>query len=220
MKKFILQLLWLRVEQQRNWLPDSRKWRIMVKRTTVSNREDYGTRSSATISDSWSYATAEMMRRDTYQEEVLSQLRSELQLYNRHAEGPPDEFQQSQAQVRHTLERSNTEGVRLRNLCEETRTANASIAPEVTRLQAREVQLPTRVSTMRSQETELQGQLPNLHQENIRINAPMNQIQITNSAMNTGNQEWAKQLQTSNLKLSRSKTEVSYLRTIRPSPWH
>ena len=42
----------------------------------------------------------------------------------------------------------------LRILCGETRTENASITPEVVRLQAREAPLSTRVSTMRSQETE------------------------------------------------------------------
>ena len=71
---------------------------------------------------------------------------------------------------------------------EETRTANASIAPEVTRLQAREAQQSTTVSTMRNHETGLQGQLLNLRQENARINALMNEIQITNSSMNTRNQ--------------------------------
>ena len=59
---------------------------------------------------------------------------------------------------------SNAEGVQVRNLCEETTTANASFAPEVARLPAREAQLPTRVSKLRNQETELQGQLQNLHQ--------------------------------------------------------
>ena len=38
-------------------------------------------------------------------------------------------------------------------------------------------------------------------------------MQIGISSMNTGNQELAKQFQTSNLKLNRSQTEVSHLRT-------
>ena len=63
-------------------------------------------------------ATAEMMRRDTHQEDVVSQLRRELRYYHHHAEGQPEEY-------------------------EETRTANASIAAEVVRLQAREAQLST-----------------------------------------------------------------------------
>ena len=97
-------------------------------------------------------ATAEMVRRDTRKEEVLSQLRSELQDYHHHAEGQSEEFPQSQAELRHNLERSNAEGVQVRNL-EKTRTANASIAPEVVRLKARNAQLSTRGSTMRIQET-------------------------------------------------------------------
>ena len=102
-------------------------------------------------------AMAERMRRDIHQEEVLSLLRSELQNHHHHhTGGRSEEFQQSQAELRHNLERSNAEGVQVRNLWEETRTANASIAPEVARLQAREAQLSTRVSTMRSQESECQ----------------------------------------------------------------
>ena len=69
-----------------------------------------------------------------------------------------------------------------------TRTANATITPEVTRLQAREAQQSTTVSTVRNHETGLQGQLLNLRRENARTNALMNEIQITNSSMNTGNQ--------------------------------
>ena len=37
---------------------------------------------------------------------------------------------------------------------------------------------------MQSQETELQGQLQNLYQENARINYLVNQIQITGDSMN------------------------------------
>ena len=51
------------------------------------------------------------------------------------------------------MERSNTEGAQLRNLSEEMRTANASIAPEFTRLHAREAQqhqmlLPSEVAAV------------------------------------------------------------------------
>ena len=56
--------------------------------------------------------------------------------------------------LRQHLERSIAEGVQRRNPCEGTRTANAGVAPEVVRLQAREMQLSTSVPTMRSQETE------------------------------------------------------------------
>ena len=90
------------------------------------------------------------------------------------------------SQLRHSkqhLERSNTEGARLRNLLEETRTANANVAPEVTRPHPREAQLTTRVSTMTNHETEFKGQLQNLQPENTRINALMIQIQITNSSI-------------------------------------
>ena len=100
------------------------------------------------------------------------------------------------------LERSNTEGAQLRNLFEETRNFNASVAPAATNLKARGAQLFTRVSTMQNQETELQGQLQNVQQEIVRINALMNQSQIRNKLMNTGNQ------------VTRLQTEVSYLRTL------
>ena len=87
------------------------------------------------------------------------------------------------------MDRSNAEGVPLRNLCEET----------------------TRVST--SHEVELQGQLQKLHQENARINDLMNQIQITNDSMNIRNQGLAQKLQTSHFELSRAQAGVSHLRT-------
>ena len=63
MVKSKLQMLLLRVVEQRTRLPDAGTLRIMLKRTSVSNREDYcpkvlpsqpDTRSSATHSDSWS----------------------------------------------------------------------------------------------------------------------------------------------------------------------
>ena len=66
---------------------------------------------------------------------------------------------------------------------------------------------------MRNHETELQGQLQHIQQENTRINVLMNHIQIAISSMNTGNQELAKQFQTSNFKLHRLQTEVTHLRT-------
>ena len=40
------------------------------------------------------------MRRDTRNQEVVSQLRSELQHYHRHAEGQSDEFQHYHAELR------------------------------------------------------------------------------------------------------------------------
>ena len=92
-------------------------------------------------------STAEMMVRDDHIADVLSQIRSELQHYHFHAEG-----QQTHAELRQYLERSNADGAHLTNLNEETRTANRSIAPEVTRLQAREASLSTIVSTKRNQQ--------------------------------------------------------------------
>ena len=106
--------------------------------------------------------------------------------YHLHAEGQSDELQQSQAVLRQHLERSNTEGAQLMNLYEETRIANASIAPELTRPLAREDQLSTRVSKMRNQETELRYRDSCcLHQQTARIIALLKQIQITSSSMNT-----------------------------------
>ena len=51
-----------------------------------------------------------MMRRDTRSLEVVSQPRSELRHFHRHAEGQSDEFHNSQAELRQHLERSNPEG--------------------------------------------------------------------------------------------------------------
>ena len=89
---------------------------------------------------------------------------------------------------------------------------DARLASEVVRLHAREAQLSTIVSAMQSQETKLQGQLQNLHEENTRTNAPMNQIQMTNSSFNMRKQELTQQLRTSILELSRVQTGVSHLR--------
>ena len=55
---------------------------------------------------------------------------SELQHYCFHAEGQSDEFEQSQAEWRQHFVRANTEGAQFRNLYEDTRIANAGIAPE------------------------------------------------------------------------------------------
>ena len=67
-------------------------------------------------------------------------------------------------------------------------------------------QLITDVSTLQHRDTELQGQLQNLRQENARINARMNQIQITR------NMEWTLQLPTSNIELDRLQAEALDLR--------
>ena len=53
----------------------------------------------------------------------------------------------------------------------------------------------------------MKDQLQHVQQENTRINADCNQFD------DTGNQELAKQFQTSNLKLNRLRTEVSHLGT-------
>ena len=108
-------------------------------------------------------ATTEIFLRDADNANTFSKLRSELSLCCLHAEGQSDEFQQSETELRQHLERSKTEGAQVRNFYEETRTANASIAPKATRLRARELQLVTEVATLRHEETELQGQLQNLH---------------------------------------------------------
>ena len=116
---------------------------------------------------------------------------------NFHAEGQFGEFQQAEL-------RQHSEGAQLRNLCEETRTPNVSVAPEVTRLQAREAQLSTRVSTLQNRDEELQRQLPNHHQD-ARINALLNQIQTTKNSMKTRN-ELTQQLQTSSMAVSHLQT--------------
>ena len=117
----------------------------------------------------------------------VSQLRSELRHCRPHSVGQSDKFQQSQAEWKQILERSNTQGVQLRHLCEETRTApvlhkNLLLQCEI---------------------KELQGQLQNLHRKNTRTNTLTNQIQIANNSMKTRNQKLAQQLQTSNLQLRR-----------------
>ena len=133
--------------------------------------------------------TAEMMRRGTHQQEALSQLRSQLQYFH-HAQGLSEEFQQSQAELTLILERSNAAGVQLRNLCDETRIASASVVPEVSRLQAREAQLPTSASEVRNQETELQAQLLTLQQEIARPNDLMNQIRTASESMVNYKKPW------------------------------
>ena len=76
-------------------------------------------------------AAAEMTRRDTHNQEVVSHPRIELQHYHRHANSHSDKCQQSQAEFRQNLERSNAEGAQSRNPCEETSTANASFAQKL-----------------------------------------------------------------------------------------
>ena len=82
------------------------------------------------------------MRRDARSAGVLSEFRGALQYCHLHATGHADQFQQSQAEWREQLTWSSTEGAQFRIRYEETRTANDSIAPEVTRLQAREPNFP------------------------------------------------------------------------------
>ena len=49
----------------------------------------------------------------------------------------------------------------------------------------------------------MQRLLRYLRQENARVNARLNQIQITNNSMNKGNQQLTQQLQTSNTEIGR-----------------
>ena len=123
-------------------------------------------------------AATEMMRRDADNAEMLSQFRSELRFHRLQTEGWSDEFQHYQSELRQQLDRSSTESSQFRSLCEETKTANALITPDVVRLQVREAQQYTRVSTLQNQETELQGQLQNLRQAEARVNNRMPQIKI------------------------------------------
>ena len=87
-----------------------------------------------------------------------------------------------------------------------------ALPQKVVRLQAQEVELSTTISVIRSKETELHKQLPTLQQENAQLNDLMNQFHITNSSMNTRNQELTWQLQTSNLEISHKQTDVVDLR--------
>ena len=50
-------------------------------------------------------ATAEMMRRDTHKEEVLSHVKSDRHHFHHHTEGQSEQFRQSQAELRQILER-------------------------------------------------------------------------------------------------------------------
>ena len=109
------------------------------------------------------------------------------------------------------MERSNTEGTQFKGLHEETRSVNASIAPEVVRIQAREAQLVTDVTSLQKQETELQGQLQNLHPENARVYAPLNQILITINSVQ-GTRTSRDQLQTSEVEIGRLQAEACDLR--------
>ena len=92
------------------------------------------------------------------------------------------------------MERSNTEGAEFRSSYEETRTANAGVAPEAVRLRARGAQPVNEVSTLQNRETELQGQLQNLRQESARVNDRMNQIQITHNPMSASWSFWSAKL--------------------------
>ena len=83
-------------------------------------------------------ATAEMMRRATRNQEVVSQSRSELMCWR----------SIRRISTNSSRVRSNTKCAQIRKLCEETRSANAKIGPDVARLQAREAPPSTRVSTM------------------------------------------------------------------------
>ena len=109
-------------------LPDSGTLKLKLRPISVINNEDYFfeiTFESAPALEAQSHslfheAAAEMMRRNTHREEVVSQLRSEPQHYHRHAEGQSDAFQQSQAALRQHLERSDTEGAQFGSRHEET----------------------------------------------------------------------------------------------------
>ena len=89
-----------------------------------------------------------MRKRDADIAEILSQFGGELQHCHLLAEGQSDEFQHYQAELRQHLARSNTEGEQFRSQYQENRTANAGVAPEVTRFRVRDYQLVTDVSTL------------------------------------------------------------------------
>ena len=148
-------------------------------------------------------ATAEMIRRDAHSADTLSQLRSEFQLHHLHAESQTDEFQQCEAGVRHYLERSNTYGGQFRSHYEETSTAIASIAPEVSRLRARENNSSPTSRRFNFEIRSYRDSCKNLRQENARINAHVNQIHIAKGSMHTRNKELTQQLQTSDNEIGR-----------------
>ena len=128
-------------------------WRLMLKRTSVSHREDY----------------------------CPKLLPSQL----RHLEAQ-----------RH----SNAEGVQLRNQCEGTRSANASIAPGVVRVQAREAQLSQRLEDAKARDGST----------NTVAASPTGSGSESMDLNNLGSEQ---QLQTSKFELSRAQTEVSHSRS-------
>ena len=136
-----------------------------------------------------------MIRIDADTADTLSQLGSEIQHYHLHAESQSDELNQTPAS--NTEGAQYTEGAQFWNLLEEARTANAGIAPDVTRSRTREEHIVFDVSTLQNRDTELQRLLQSLFQESARIDARMHQSQTRNNSMNRRSQELRQQLQTS-----------------------
>ena len=183
----------------------------MLKRIPVVNCEAYcptilpSQLSHSELSDTICFkkAAAEMMRRDTRNPEVVYKLRNERQDHHGHDEGQSDEFQQTPAELRQHV------GDQIQKIFMKRPEMRMPVLHQkflVYKLEKFNWPPETR-------QWEIQGQWLPLHQENDRINALMNQIQITHSSVNTKNQELAQQVQTSNLELSRLQIEVSYLRT-------
>ena len=142
-------------------------------------------------------ATTEMMRTDTDNAGILS-----LQFNRLQAEGQFDEFPHSQPELMQYLERPNAEGAQFRSLLEETRIANARIAPEVTHLRAREAQLVTKVSTIQNQETELITKtVAKSSPGKCSGQCSCNQFLITNNSMNTQTEDLTQLLQKSNIEI-------------------
>ena len=114
-------------------------------------------------------ATAEMMRRATRNQEVVSQSRSELMLNVN-----PMNFN-SLKQCWDNFGAIKCRRHKARNLFEETRTANASVVPEVTRLQAREGHCPTESLQCEIKRRNCKDSC-RISLRGTRINALMNQI--------------------------------------------
>ena len=137
---------------------------------------------------------------------ILFQLRSDFRFHRLQAEGKAGEFQHSRTELSQNLVRSNAEGLQLRNVCGETGTANAST-------QAPDAPPSARVSTMGSQETELQTQLLTLHNWKMRGPMILNQVRSASESMDLVKCWISAEIPYVKFELSRAQTDISHLRS-------
>ena len=164
----------------------------MLRLISVIKNEDYfpkllpsQTRQSRLSDNLFQEATADMVRRDFRKADTLSQLRSDFRLYRLRAEGQSEKFDNLKQNWRN-IWNDHTQKAHSSGTCTRRPELRMSVLDQ--KLLASELeksQLVTDVSSLRNQETELQGHLQNFDQESTRINARTNQHQSTNNSMIT-----------------------------------